>query len=312
MRVIFAGTPAFAARALEAVLAAGHEVPLVLTQPDRPSGRGQQVSQSAVKKLAAARNIPVYQPERLATDAQRAPLLQVPANVMVVAAYGLILPSVVLGHPRHGCLNIHASLLPRWRGAAPIQRALLAGDALTGICIMAMDAGLDTGPVISSNPVPIGSNDTAGTLHDKLAGLGAEAIVRALSGLERDGHVGWTPQPVDGITYAPKIGKAEARIDWGCSAESIQRQVRAFNPVPGAFTTHDGVTVKVWQAAIVAGNPASPGPGRVESAAGMLAVGCGDGRLLRLDELQPAGGRRMAGTLFLNGRPGVANVGFGT
>jgi methionyl-tRNA formyltransferase len=312
MRVLFAGTPAFAARALEAVLAAGHEVPLVLTQPDRPSGRGQHVSQSAVKQLAIARNLQVYQPERLATDAQRAPLLAVPADAMVVAAYGLILPSAVLGHPRHGCLNIHASLLPRWRGAAPIQRAILAGDTVTGICIMAMDAGLDTGPIISTDPVPIGMDDIAGSLHDKLAEIGAEAIVRALSRLEREGCLSAIAQPGEGVTYAPKIGKAEARIDWGRSADYIERQVRAFNPVPGAFTNHEGVIVKVWRAAIVADSPSSRGAGRVESTAGMLAVGCGDGRLLMLGEVQPAGGRRMSGTMFLNGRPGVVNDGFGT
>lgn len=314
MRVIFAGTPEFAARALASVLAAGHHVPLVLTQPDRPAGRGQRVMQSAVKTLAVANGIPVHQPERLATDEQLGPLLEHSADVMVVAAYGLILPQRVLDHPLHGCLNIHASLLPRWRGAAPIQRAILAGDAGTGVCIMQMEAGLDSGPVVSAHAVPIGPEDTAGTLQDALADVGAAAIVRALDALQRTGGFNTAPQPSEGITYASKISKAEARIDWNRDAGYIHRQVRAFNPVPGAFTTHGGFAVKIWRAVHAPPEEGlvSAGPGRVTLAKGMLAVGCGDGRLLVLAEVQPAAGRRMTGPLFLNGRPAVMNDGFGT
>jgi len=311
MQIIFAGTPAFAACALDAILQAGHAVPLVLTQPDRPSGRGQQVSRSAVGKLADAHGLPVYQPERLSKPEQLEPLLAIAADVMVVAAYGLILPPAALVHPSSGCYNIHASLLPRWRGAAPIQRALLAGDAQTGICIMAMDAGLDSGPVVSVDTTPIGAADTAGTVHDRLAVLGAAAIVRALARLELDGTLAAVAQPAEGVTYASKIDKAEARIDWTRDAEAIHRQIRAFNPVPGAFTTHLGSTIKIWAASLVE-SPLTTAAGGAQAQAGMLAVGCGDGGFLRLDEVQPAGGRRMSGTMFLNGRPELLNDGFGT
>ena len=313
MNVAFAGTPSFAAVALAQLHDAGYSIALVLTQPDRPAGRGQKIMQSAVRALAAAHRIPVHQPERLATDEQLRPLLAHPADVMVVAAYGLILPPGALAHPRHGCFNIHASLLPRWRGAAPIQRAILAGDATTGVCIMRMDAGLDSGPVVSADPVRIEREDTAGTLQDRLADVGAAAIVRALAALQRAGAVEALPQPSDGIIYASKISKGEARIDWSRDAAHIRRQVRAFNPVPGAFTTHGGLVVKVWRTSPAPlEGPASPGPGRFAVAKGMLAVGCGDGRSLVLDEVQPAGGRRMAGPLFLNGRLEFMNDGFGT
>ncbi|MBP8295687.1 MAG: methionyl-tRNA formyltransferase [Burkholderiales bacterium] len=311
MRVIFAGTPEFAARALDAVLAAGHAVPLVLTQPDRAAGRGQHLTPGPVKRLAASHGVPVYQPERLRSPEQQAPLLAVAADVMVVAAYGLILPQSVLDHPRHGCLNIHASLLPRWRGAAPIQRAILAGDTQTGICVMRMDAGLDTGPVVSRHPVPIGGEDTAGVVHDRLAVVGAAAIVEALAALARDGRLVTTPQSDEGITHAPKLDKEEARIVWTRGAEELGRQVRAFNPAPGAFTSIDGAVLKIWRARAGAAAPGAA-PGQILVREGGLRAACGDGGTIALDEVQPAGGRRMTGAVYANGRPDLAGRRFGT
>lgn len=312
MRVIFAGTPEFAARALDAILAAGHAVPLVLTQPDRAAGRGQHLAPGPVKRLASGRGVPVYQPDRLQTPEQQAPLLAVPADIMVVAAYGLILPQAVLDHPRYGCLNIHASLLPRWRGAAPIQRAILAGDSQTGICVMRMDAGLDTGPVVSRHPVAIGSEDNAGVLHDKLAHVGAAGILEALAALARDGRLPAVPQESVGITYAPKLDKDEARIVWTRSADEIARQVRAFNPAPGAFTSIDGAVLKVWRAKAVDVGTGGTLPGQILVQEGMLLAGCGKGETVSLEEVQPAGGRRMAGAVYANGRPEIANHCFGT
>ncbi len=230
MKLIFAGTPEFAAQALDAIIAAGHEVALVLTQPDRPSGRGLALRASPVKERALAAGIGVFQPPTLRDVAAQETIRAVGAEAMVVAAYGLILPQVVLDMPRFGCINIHASLLPRWRGAAPIQRALLAGDAETGVCIMQMEAGLDTGPVLSSGELSIADDDTAATLHDKLAALGAELIVDALARLP----LAPCPQPDAGVTYAAKIEKAEAPLDWRLPAIQLARQVRAFNPFPGA------------------------------------------------------------------------------
>ncbi len=219
MKVAFAGTPEFAAAALEATLAAGFDVPLVLTQPDRPAGRGMQLQPSPVKRVALAAGIPVHQPEKLRTPEQQAPLAEVQADVLVVAAYGIILPQAVLDLPRHGCLNIHASLLPRWRGAAPIHRAIQAGDPETGITIMQIDAGLDTGPMLLSRAETIHADDATGSLHDRLAQLGADMIVEALRALP-DGLTA-TPQPADGVTYAAKIGKAEANVDWSRPAAEI-------------------------------------------------------------------------------------------
>lgn len=311
MRVIFAGTPEFAARALEAILAAGHAVPLVLTQPDRAAGRGQHMTAGPVKRLAASHGVPVYQPERLRSPEQQAPLLAVAADVMVVAAYGLILPQSVLDHPRHGCLNIHASLLPRWRGAAPIQRAILAGDAQTGICVMRMDAGLDTGPVVSRHPVAIGVEDSAGVLHDRLAAVGAAAIVEALAVLARDGRLEATPQSEDGITYAPKLEKEEARIAWTRRAEELVLQVRAFNPAPGAFTSIDGAVLKIWRARPGAAAPGAAA-GQILAREGGLFAACDSGESVALDEVQPAGGRRMTGAVYANGRPKLAGRSFGT
>ena len=306
MRVIFAGTPEFAGRALEAILEAGHQIPLVLTQPDRAAGRGQHLTHSPVKRAAIAHGLTLFQPERLRTLEQQAPLIEVPADVMVVAAYGLILPQAVLDHPHHGCLNIHASLLPRWRGAAPIQRALLAGDEITGICVMRMDAGLDTGPVVTRHPVPIDADDTAGSLHDKLVAIGAVAIVAALAGLERDGRLAATPQADDGVTYALKIAKDEARIDWARTPEEILRQVRAFNPVPGAFTSIDGDSLKVWRARPATADIGHSAPGQIVVRDGALLAGCGQGKWIALEELQLAGGRRMPAAIYAHGRSDMA------
>ena len=319
MRVIFAGTPAFAARALDAIVVAGYDVPLVLTQPDRPAGRGRKLTASPVRALAAERGLDVYQPERLRTDEQQAPLLAVAADVMVVAAYGLILPQRVLDHPQHGCLNIHASLLPRWRGAAPIHRAILAGDRGTGISIMQMDAGLDTGPVISEHRVDIAPDDTTGSLHDRLAAVGAEAIVAALDALSREGRLVSSPQPADGATYAAKVTSAEAKIDWSLEAATIARHVRAFDPAPGAFTTIGGEVLKIWRARVAPASmmmsttspSMSTSPGRLALREGTLFVETGNGALI-IDLLQPAGSRRMSAVDWARGRSGLDRLALGT
>ncbi len=299
MKLIFAGTPDFAARALDAILAAGHEVALVLTQPDRPSGRGMVLQASPVKQRALAAGIEVFQPPTLKDAAAQARIATVGAELMVVAAYGLILPQAVLDMPRFGCLNIHASLLPRWRGAAPIQRAIIAGDKQTGVCIMQMEAGLDTGPVLLSGVTPINEDDTAATLHDKLAAQGAVLIVEALAKLPLPA----VPQPEEGVTYAAKLDKAEAPLDWRLTATQLQRQVRAFNPFPGALATLAGQPVKVWQAEVET-TPGTPGtPGTVFSADKRgIVVACGEGALC-LTELQKAGGKRLPAAQFLAGTP---------
>lgn len=300
LRVGFAGTPAFAAEALAAILAAGYAVPLVLTQPDRPSGRGLKLLPSPVKQYALAHGIPVFQPVSLKAPDARAEALAVRIDVLVVAAYGLILPPPVLSWPRHGGLNIHASKLPRWRGAAPIQRALLAGDTGTGVTIMRMDAGLDTGPLVEAVDVPIAARETAGTLTVKLAAAGAAAIVTALGCLARDGALAAIAQPEDGVTYAAKIGRADARLDWALPAEMLDRTVRAFDPVPGAYTRWQTETVKVWSAEACAAPGAAPGTVLAVGPEG-IEVACGAGTL-RLRSVQPAGGRRMAAAAFAAGR----------
>lgn len=302
MKIIFAGTPEFARVALAALIDAGHEVVLVLTQPDRKSGRGMKLTPSPVKQEAERHGIPVYQPESLRDPASHARLRAAGAELMVVAAYGLILPQAVLDIPPRGCLNIHASLLPRWRGAAPIQRAIEAGDKETGISIMQMEAGLDTGPVLLEKSLPILDTDTAGSLHDRLAALGAEAIVEALSRLDGLTPV---PQPEQGVTYAAKLTKEEARLDWTLPAEVLARKIRAFNPVPGAWTLlppplsgeGGGEILKIWQAGVV---PGKGSPGEVLEAAGRLVVACGEGAL-KITELQKAGGRRQDAAAFLAG-----------
>ncbi|MBP6187718.1 MAG: methionyl-tRNA formyltransferase [Azonexus sp.] len=296
MKLIFAGTPEFAAQALRAIVAAGHDVAMVLTQPDRPAGRGMSLQPSAVKKVALENGIEVFQPLTLRDAEAQAKVAAVGAEVMVVAAYGLILPQVVLDMPRFGCINIHGSLLPRWRGAAPIQRALLAGDVETGVCIMQMEAGLDTGPVLLRGAFPINASDTTATLHDRLAELGARLIVEALGKLPLPAE----PQPADDVTYAHKIEKAEALIDWSKSAAELDRHIRAFNPFPGAQALFGGQTVKLWQATPVAGDGEIGTILAVDRSS--VVIACGEGALA-VSELQKAGGKRLPVQQFLAGHP---------
>lgn len=294
MKLVFAGTPEFAAVSLEALLAARHEVTLVLTQPDRPAGRGLKAQLSAVKQVALRRGLPVFQPASLKDPQAQAAIAAERPEVMVVAAYGLLLPPAVLELPGRGCVNVHASLLPRWRGAAPIQRALLAGDAATGITIMQMDRGLDTGAILAQEPLAIAPDDTTGTLHDRLAALGARLLVKTLTANP-------SPRLQDGAaaTYAARIRKEEAEIDWSKPAVEIERQVRAFNPSPGAATRFAGSVVKIWRARA---EPAVAGATGVVAAADAegIVVGCGAGSL-RVTELQRAGGKRLAAQAFLAG-----------
>ena len=311
MKIIFAGTPEFARVALERLLAAGFEIPLVLSQPDRPAGRGMKLQASPVKQCALAHGLAVAQPRSLRLDgkfpeeaaAARAAIIAANADAMVVAAYGLILPQWVLDAPRLGCFNIHASLLPRWRGAAPIHRAIEAGDQHTGVTIMQMDAGLDTGDMLLVERLPIAADDSTGSLHDRLAELGGRLMVEALE-MAACGGLRPVPQPADGVTYAHKIEKAEAAIDWTLPAVVIARRVRAFNPFPGASTALTGEAIKVWAAHAETDTGADAGaavPGQV------LAIGpqgirvmTGDGVLV-LDELQRAGGKRLPAADFLRG-----------
>lgn len=305
MKLIFAGTPDFARVALEHLLAAGFQVPLVLTQPDRPAGRGMKLQASPVKLLALERGIAVAQPRGLRLDGRypddasmaRDALMAMRADVMVVAAYGLILPRWVLDAPRLGCLNIHASLLPRWRGAAPIHRAIEAGDTQTGVTIMQMDEGLDTGAMLLRETLAIQSDDTTGRLHDRLAVLGGRLIVEALEAAACGGlHP--EPQPAAGVCYAHKIEKAEATIDWSLPAQVIERRLRAFNPFPGATTDAGGESIKVWAAQRVDGSGV---PGTVLDVADTgVTVACGE-QALRLTSLQRAGGKRLPVADFLRG-----------
>ncbi|MBK7675676.1 methionyl-tRNA formyltransferase [Accumulibacter sp.] len=294
MRLVFAGTPEFAALALRAVVAAGHEVVLVLTQPDRASGRGMAVHSSPVKQLASAAGIEVFQPPTLKDASSQGRIRAAAAEAVVVAAYGLILPQAVLDMPRFGCLNIHASLLPRWRGAAPVQRAILAGDTETGVCIMQMDAGLDSGPVLLSERQSIALDDTASSLHNRLAEQGARLIVDVLARLPMPA----CPQSASGVSYAAKVSKAEAALDWRLPAAQLERQVRAFNPFPGATFSLAGNFLKVWRAELAAG---SGPPGEILAAdRSGLTVACGQGAL-RLTEIQRAGGKRLSAGQFLFG-----------
>ncbi|MBK5102899.1 MAG: methionyl-tRNA formyltransferase [Burkholderiales bacterium] len=299
MRLIFAGTPEFAARALAELHDARHEIVLVLTQPDRPAGRGLKLAPSAVKALAQERGLAVRQPGSL-KDAETLEVLRTAgADLTVVAAYGLILPPPALSVARLGAINIHASLLPRWRGAAPIQRAILAGDALTGISIMQMDRGLDTGPILAAEPVAIDADDTGASLHAKLAQLGARLIVDTIARLEF-GQLHVEPQAEAGATYAAKITKAEAEIDWREGATEIERKVRAFDPLPGASTTIRNTALKIWSSRVVA-TEGEPGA-ILESGPGGIVVACGTGAL-RVRELQRAGGKRLPAAQFLAGFP---------
>ena len=307
MRIVFAGTPEFAVPPLAALVASRHQVVGVLTQPDRPAGRGRRVEHGAVKEFALAHGLPVAQPVTLRTAEGRAPLAAWDPDVMVVVAYGLILPPEALALPRRGCLNIHASLLPRWRGAAPIQRALLAGDPETGVAIMQMDAGLDTGPVLLERRVTIGPDEDSPALHARLAALGAAALLEALDGIEA-GTLTPQAQSAEGATYAAKLDKSEARIDWREDAAAIARRVRALRPWPVAETLLHGEQVRVHRARALP-DTAAPAAGAAPSAApgallgledDMLVVACGRGRLGIL-ELQRAGRRSMTAREFANG-----------
>jgi methionyl-tRNA formyltransferase len=308
LRVVFAGTPEFAAAALAAIYEAGFAVPLVLTQPDRPAGRGMKLQASPVKRYAEEHGLTVAQPPSLrrngkfpehaaaAIDLLRA----IPHDVMVVAAYGLLLPQEVLDIAPHGCINIHASLLPRWRGAAPIHRAIEAGDTETGITLMQMDVGLDTGAMISETRTSIYDNDTTATLHDRLAQAGARLIVDALVELERSGKLATTPQPPEGSTYADKIGKHEAALDWRRPAAVLARQVRAFDPFPGGVATLDGTAIKIW-GAVPTEMRVNAKPGTiVEVSPEGVFVACGEGAL-SLTQLQKPGGKRLSVREFLAG-----------
>ncbi|WMW80480.1 methionyl-tRNA formyltransferase [Undibacterium cyanobacteriorum] len=318
MKVIFAGTPEFAATALEAIIAAGFEVPLVLTQPDRPAGRGMQLHASAVKQVALKHHIAVAQPISLRLDGKYPEIAQeahdllrnTEHDVMVVAAYGLILPLSVLSIPRLGCINIHGSLLPRWRGAAPIHRAIEAGDTETGITIMQMEEGLDTGPMLCRQAVPIAADDTTASLHDQLAELGGSMIVQALKDLKA-GVL--TPEVQDDslANYAAKISKEEATLDFALSAEVLNRKIRAFNPFPAAQARINDVTLKIWKAEVdrtatfvkANGNPSSSGEILRADGEGVLIACAAGSSVLRITELQKPGGKRLPAREFLQGFP---------
>ncbi len=317
LRVGFAGTPEFSAQALQAILTAGFTVPLVLTQPDRPSGRGLKLTPSAVKQFALEHEIAVVQPRSLRLDGKypdearsaAAALALAQLDVLVVAAYGLILPNWVLTTPRYGCLNIHASLLPRWRGAAPIQRAIEAGDTQTGVTIMQMDEGLDTGAMLLVEPLAITDTETATTLHDKLAEQGARLIVAALQALPL-GTLIAQPQPVEGATYASKLDKAEAALDFTQSAAQLARRIRAFNPAPGATLKLLEIDepVKVWNAVALTATGKQAAPGTVIGASPEgLDIATAQG-VLRLTELQRAGGKRQSAAAFIQGWAGASKI----
>jgi methionyl-tRNA formyltransferase len=310
LRIVFAGTPEFAVPSLSALIEAADATPkrppiqvvAVYTQPDRPAGRGRQLQASPVKSLALATGLPVVQPASLKKDPDAIrQLAAFGADLMVVVAYGLLLPAAVLEAPRLGCVNVHASLLPRWRGAAPIQRALLAGDTETGVCIMRMEAGLDTGPVYHRVHTPIGPRDTAADLHDRLADLGATALLDALPGIA-DGTLAAEPQSEDSVTYAHKLTKEEAIIDWNQSAEAIERAVRAFNPWPVAQTQLETETLRIWEAEANPERTVTERPGTVIAAGKSgIEVATGQGAL-RIVRLQPSGKRAMGAADYLNAR----------
>ena len=303
MRIVFAGTPEFAVPSLAALIAADHEVVAVYTQPDRPAGRGRKVLPSPVKQLALTHGLPVHQPETLKRDrAAVATLRQLNADLMVVVAYGLLLPAGVLSAPRLGCVNVHASLLPRWRGAAPVQRAVLAGDTQSGVCIMRMEAGLDTGPVFHRIGIALDPRETGGSLHDTLAALGARALSEALPGIS-DGSLRPQPQDPALATYAHKLSKEECEIDWTLPATAIDRMVRAFDPWPVAQTRFQGDPLRIWSAEVTAepAVPATPGTVVGSDRTG-IRVATGDG-ILRITRLQPPGKRPMDADAFLNARP---------
>ncbi len=308
LKIIFAGTPEFAAVALNALLEEGrHEIRAVYTQPDRPAGRGRKLRASPVKEMALAHGLLLRQPSTLKEPEQQRSLRELGADLMVVVAYGLLLPPPVLDAPRLGCINIHASLLPRWRGAAPIQRAILAGDRETGVSIMQMDEGLDTGPVLHRVATPIHPGDTAGTLHDRLASLGAQALLDTLDRI-MEGSARPVPQEEAAATYAPKIEKQEAVLDWNASAEELDRRVRAFNPWPVAQTTWKGKVLRIWQAEPLAEMPDAPAGTVVRAGKEGIDVATGNG-MLRITRLQGAGGKPLDAAAFLNGHPALRHSG---
>ena len=300
LRVVYAGTPAFAVPPLQALLDSPHEVIAVYTQPDRPAGRGRRRQPSAVKAAASAAGLPVRQPERLNDPDSQRQLAALAPDVLIVAAYGLILPQAVLDIPRLGALNIHASLLPRWRGAAPIQRAIEAGDAETGVCLMEMAAGLDTGPVVDCRAIPIAPAETAGALHERLALLGAELLAATLDDWAAGRRPAY-PQPAEGVTYATKITPAEAWLDWTAPAEQLARRVRAFNPWPVARCRWAGEPLRIWEAVAVDDAVPTVAPGTVTAiTADGIEVMCGAGRL-RLIRVQAPGGRAQPAADFVRG-----------
>jgi methionyl-tRNA formyltransferase len=298
LKVIFAGTPDFAVPALQALIDSRHEVSFVLTQPDRPAGRGMKLKASPVKQLALAHDIPVFQPETLKDPAVQARIAQEQADVMIVAAYGLIIPTLVLDMPRLGCYNIHASLLPRWRGAAPIQRALLAGDSETGVTIMEVVPALDAGAMVSKGVLPISERSTAQSLHDGLAAIGGKLMVEAMDRLCETGALEAEPQDAALVTYAEKLQKSEAMIDWTDSAIAISRQVRAFNPFPVAQSPLHGEACRIWMATAQAGEGK---PGEIVAIGDTILIGTREG-LLSVEELQLPGGKRLAVKDFMAGR----------
>jgi len=303
LRVVFAGTPDFAVPHLAACRRDGIEIAAVYTQPDRPAGRGRKLTPSPVKQAALDFGLPVEQPENFKDAAARERLAAYAPDLIVVVAYGLILSRKVLAIPRLGCWNVHASLLPRWRGAAPIQRAILAGDAQTGVCLMQMEAGLDTGPVLLRRTIAIAGDDTGGSLHDKLAALGAEALGAGLDRVLHGETIPATPQSDQGVTYAHKLDKAEAKLDWNLSAQELERKVRAFDPWPVAEGMVDEETLRIWHAEVRDSGLGTRDPGNVVAATrDGIDIACGEG-ILRLLEVQRAGGRRIAAADYLNARP---------
>ena len=305
MKIIFAGTPEFAVPALAALIQAGHDVVMVLTQPDRPAGRGMQLKASPVKQLALQHNLAVFQPQSLKPAEVQAQIAAINADVMIVAAYGLIIPTAVLNLFKKGCYNIHASLLPRWRGAAPIHRALLAGDAQTGVTIMEVVPALDAGAMVSKGVVPVFETDTTQTLHDSLSKIGADLMVQAMADLVKNGSLQSTPQDESLVTYAHKLEKLESAIDWHKSAVEISRQVRAFNPFPVATAQFRGETCRIWFASATDGNA---NVGEVIGLEGALVLGCGEG-LLQITELQMPGGKRQTAQQFIQSqKPQIGEI----